>query len=643
VTVDGLGEGPSTFSPESKEKLEDYWDESDAGLPTNMARLMVVKGAELELAESSTAGIDRATLKTALSSEALIDKILERMPATVREAKVEGGRIDAAQRGDIKTRIALQDDRERLSDLSNDIESRYAQGQLRSLELSSAELQSELDKQREAKHHEAYKLSENRAQIQATRNKLPQEQLEALEKDIDRYQVKRSGIAGLREKEADARAEVMHYPWLRQAIEIWERRGLEAPVSGSNLYAILAGVFLVLGLGLAIVGLVMDLIPVATLVFAVAAVAVFGVGLVLAYAYVGQIRGRANAAVNTAERRQIENEFQQRFERPMGGLAGLKAQWESLRESQARYENLTEQIEESEAEIERLSIRIKGTFRGLGAEKANPESWSKTVTQMRAWAETQTSNIHQIDLRLAELAVDESDFRTEPPAEAFSAELLNELEARNLELNLEIREAQRDLENLKQDITRETGDDINAEWNELLDNLRERRREVDSEYRSITARILGQIGVAQVLERLRTEEDEKIREGLQAPEIAELLSEITGETRSLDFEDGEVSVRGETADYDLPALSTGAREQVLLALRIGFASRLAGGQPLFLLLDDAFQHSDWERRERLVAQVVELAENGWQVTYLTMDDHLRDLFKNVGESTFGDDFRYHEI
>ena len=140
----------------------------------------------------------------------------------------------------------------------------------------------------------------------------------------------------------------------------------------------------------------------------------------------------------------------------------------------------------------------------------------------------------------------------------------------------------------------------------LLEGLRQRRRDADDDYRQITARILGQIGVAQVLERLRTEEDEKIREGLQAPEIAERLSEVTGQRRSLDFQEGELVVLGETADHKLPALSTGAREQVLLALRMGFASRLAGGQPLFLLLDDAFQHSDWERRERLVAQAVEL-------------------------------------
>ncbi len=643
VIVEGLEDEPTTFAPDSKGKLEDFWDESDAGLPTNMARLMVVKGAELELTESSLEGIDRAALKAALSSEALIDQIMERIPATVRDATVNEGRIDASQRGDIKARSMLRDDRERLSDLSDNVENRYAQGRLRSLELARAELQSELNEQQEAKRYAAYQFHEERVQIQTTRNRLPQEQLEGLERDIDRYQVKQAELAGLREKGTDAKVEVEHYPWLKQAIELWERRGFEAADTGSNLWGIAAGVFLVIGLGLALAGLVMDLIPITVLIFAVASVATFGVGLALAYAYIGQVRRRAGSAINTADRIQIEGDFQQRFGRASGGLAGLKAQEESLRESQAKFEHLSDQIDESEAEMERLAISVEGTFRDIGTEKVAQESWSKTVKQMRAWAEKQSDNIHQIDLRLTELGVDETDYLSEPPSTEFSAERLGELEADNLQQNLEIREAERDLESLKQEITRETGDDIGAAWNELLDSLRKRRREVEGEYRTTTARILGQIGVAQVLERLRTEEDEKISEGLQAPEIAELLSDVTGQPRSLDFDEGNVVVRGETADYDLSALSTGAREQVLLALRMGFASRLAGGQPLFLLLDDAFQHSDWERRERLVAQVVELAEAGWQVTYLTMDDHLRDLFKSVGESTFGDDFRYYEI
>ena len=422
VTVDGLGDDPIAFTPDTKEKLEDYWDESEAGLPTNMARLLVVKGAELELSDSSPEGIDRAVLKAALSSEALIDKIFDRIQATVRKARVVEGSIEANQTGLIKDRKNLEDDRERLSELSDSVENRYAQGQLRLLELAHTELQDELAQQNEAKRHAAYQLHQERTRIQTARNKLPQEQLESLTRDIDRYQVKQTGLTGLREKEAETKAEVMHYPWLRQAIELWERRGLEAPASGSNLYAFAAGVFLIFGLGLALAGLVLDLVALADLIFAVAAIAVFGVGLVLAYAYVVQIRRRANLAVNAADRHQIEIEFQQRFERAAGGLAGLKAQEQSLRESQARFEHLTEEVEASEAEIQSLAISVEGTFKGLHADAVPQESWSTTVTQLHAWAETQKDNIQKIDIRLTELGVDESDYRAEPAAIEFSAD-----------------------------------------------------------------------------------------------------------------------------------------------------------------------------------------------------------------------------
>lgn len=643
VTVRGLEQDPTSFTPDGKQKLEDYWEESDAGLPTNMARLLVVKGAELELTESNTVGVDRAVLKAALSSEALMDRILDRIPATVREATVEGGLIEAHQRGDIKARSALQDDRLRLSDLSDQVEKRYAQGRLRTLELSQDALRSELAQQLEARSYAAYQLQHDRDTIQNRRTRLPQEKLEALERDIGRHQDKQTELGRLRVKWEQAKAAVEHYPWLKQAVELWERRALEAASTGGSLSAVAAGVFLVIGLGLALAGLAPNLVPNAALILGVASIASILLGLVLGIASVARTRRRASAAVNAAERGQIESEFKRRFGRAAGGLAGLKAREGSLRDSQAKFEQLTESIEESGAQVDNLANSVERLLKGLGADKVAPEAWAKTAKQMRDWDASQADKIHKIELRLSELGVDESDYRSEPAATAFSAERLTELEADNLQQNLEIREAQRDLESLKQEITRETGDDIGAEWTELLENLRQRRREADDNYRTTTARILGQIGVAQVLEQLRAEEDEKIREGLQAPEVADLISAVSGQRRSLDFEGGELVIHGDTADYKLSELSTGAREQVLLALRMGFATRLAGGEPLFLLLDDAFQHSDWERRERLVTQVVELAEAGWQVTYLTMDDHLRDLFQTAGEQAFGDEYRFFEI
>ena len=84
-------------------------------------------------------------------------------------------------------------------------------------------------------------------------------------------------------------------------------------------------------------------------------------------------------------------------------------------------------------------------------------------------------------------------------------------------------------------------------------------------------------------------------------------------------------------EFRVADLSTGAREQVFLGARLGFARIALDNEPSFLVLDDAFQHSDWNRRKQLVQQAVGLVEAGWQVLYFTMDDHIRDLFNAEGE------------
>jgi uncharacterized protein YhaN len=89
-------------------------------------------------------------------------------------------------------------------------------------------------------------------------------------------------------------------------------------------------------------------------------------------------------------------------------------------------------------------------------------------------------------------------------------------------------------------------------------------------------------------------------------------------------------------------MSTGAREQVFLALRLGFASIGMEGGIAFLILDDAFQHSDWHRRKNLINQTLSLVKNGWQVFYFTMDHHIRKLFHNAGQEV-GDKFKSIEL
>ena len=126
---------------------------------------------------------------------------------------------------------------------------------------------------------------------------------------------------------------------------------------------------------------------------------------------------------------------------------------------------------------------------------------------------------------------------------------------------------------------------------------------------------------------------------LKSKKIQEAVSKMTGgKYKGVSLVGDKLKVIGELENFDLEDLSTGTQEQILLALRVGLSAELLGQDSMFLLLDDAFQNSDWERREILVSSLADLAEDGWQIIYLTMDDHIRDLFEKEGER-FNDKFK----
>jgi len=130
---------------------------------------------------------------------------------------------------------------------------------------------------------------------------------------------------------------------------------------------------------------------------------------------------------------------------------------------------------------------------------------------------------------------------------------------------------------------------------------------------------------------------------LASPVISQPLQHITQQYDRVVPEEDRLVVSGPYGDYPLGDLSAGAREQVLPSLRLGCAARLMGQESLFLVLDDAFQHADWNRRSRLVDEMVRLAEAKWQILYLSMDDHIRDLFVERGKRAFGREFSFTDL
>ena len=75
LIVTGLEKNTTLFSPSTKKKLEDFWDEDNSGLPKDFSKLLVVKGAELDSAPNSASGLTDQEVNQFLSGEVLLDNI----------------------------------------------------------------------------------------------------------------------------------------------------------------------------------------------------------------------------------------------------------------------------------------------------------------------------------------------------------------------------------------------------------------------------------------------------------------------------------------------------------------------------------------------------------------------------------------
>lgn len=649
VVLSGLGEEKTDFTLETSQKIEDYWEEQDSGLPLNMARLLVVKGGELALASDSPGGVNRDVLKRVLSQEELIDRILNNILKTTQEATIENWEITGAKMGEIKQRIGLIDRKRQLSNLFDNVESQYSQGLIRELEIKKEKVQLALNQQRQAKRHHAYQLHEKIEKLKSDRRKMPDDLLGSLQNVLRDHKRVSSELTKLEKELKEKGKSAQHYSWLEQAIQTWRNQGLGKVQKTSVAILIVGGLSLLAGFGIGLFGLVavalsiFSLSPGGLFFLSILSLFFFVLGLGLIGFYLQRLLRWTKSATETEERQSIQQGYKERFGESLSSLTDLKTRLEILRKDNFAVSDLRNRIEEIQREKSEYVDEINNHFQALTGKIIEKSMWQSTLQKIQKQNHEIDNEIQELSIRLEKLDIDKSDFRIQTVDFQYSKEKIEELEEELAELVDNLLDAQNDLKSLKQLICNETGDEINTPWPRIIKCLRERREDVNRDYRQITAEILAKIGISQVLEEIRTQEDEKIRRDLKTEEVGSVLSMITGCYESLDLADDQLIVSGDYGNYHLSDLSTGAREQVQLALRMGFATRLAGNQPLFLILDDAFQHSDWERRERLCKQVIQLAKSGWQVTYLTMDDHIRDLFCERGKEAFGDQFRYEVI
>jgi hypothetical protein len=346
------------------------------------------------------------------------------------------------------------------------------------------------------------------------------------------------------------------------------------------------------------------------------------------------LRRGGNPESTRVELREIKRAFEARFGTPLSTSADFNLAKSRLDRELGKAQGVEEKRSAAEATLNSQLGQIRELLREADQPDVPESQWGELAGQLKKRTRQLRIDYNLTQERLADLGIDEVDYLEQPAEGTYSRQRELEITGELEEVGRTIRDQQdssRELrEQLIEHIGRETARSESIEI--LAEAIEEKRQEYRGQVQNCLAEMIAGHVVSRVLESFRSQEDQQLQSTLSDPRITNLIKRFTANRyEAVTLEGDGLFVENETESYALEEMSSGAREQILLALRLGLASVVCGRQSLFLILDDAFQYSDWQRREGLVLQAIQAVQTGWQVIYLTMDDDIRDRFKTAAK------------
>lgn len=626
IVVSGLEDKTTVFTSGGV-KLEDF-SCSGSGLPDELSRLMVVRAGDTKLSSAGD-GVGDDILRTYLSGKGVLDEVEKSIKqGTVKKAVISNGTIEADQKGLINDRLEVEKKIKNLETIQLEIDENASLGAVNSLERTRKAIDRELKELEDAKKHRAFRLNEELRELKLESEGLASENdLIDLGTDISLFKVKLENLGGIEHKLSDSSDEEDNYNWVIKAREeYFSYTEIQKKESSLNNVCLV---------------LLLLFIP------ATVAAGFFSKPLMI-FAAIGaliclfvHIRNKTESIPELTELRlkKLEDEFKRRFHSELTDSAALQVKCQKLETQHIQFENFTDNRKQLKRDIEAMETSIRSQLHAITGEEVPDNQWNATVKEIRKRRrEIQKTIILQSGV-LASLNVSTDSYLSEPaPAkwdQARYRKLGDELETVSNDLDRE----KHNIETLKTNISVATG--LNSRnIRQLLTALEDKREIAEKTYKDLTARILAENTVYRTICEYRSLEKARLEEALESVEVVSPLYQITGHYTGLKMDSDGYLILTTTdgEEFPLEQLSTGAAEQVYVALRTAFAE-LSMGETAFLILDDAFQHSDWDRRKNLVDHVIGLVNNGWQVFYFTMDDHLQKLFDKSGREFIQTEYR----
>lgn len=618
VIVSGIETGMIEFKKTGL-RLEDY-RYSAANLPQDFSRLMVIRAGETRLSDTRD-GVGRNVLKTFLSGEGILDQIEKNIKSTIREASISEGIIEGDNKGLLKDRNLVIEERVRLNSLKSEIDENASLGTISSLKKEEMKLKKDIKELEKAKRHYALNSETKLQQLIVEKGNQPTEkELQQQETDINILREKYTGRSSREEKLKEFKKSEEDYKWTNTALEIY--RGIVEKQSKRPKVNMILTILILAFLAAAVAGsffywhLMIG-----------GAIGAFIVMIIRTFLEPSTI-----PLAEREELRKLEHEFQKRFRSDLTDYAKLKVLTDDLNKQHILAEDLFQNLQEANRDIETRKEQISDRFRSMTGSTPAEEEWDSVIKTIKDKKTDIEDRKRTLENTLTRLDIPREEYLETAAEVAWDTEALrhkhDELTMTEAKLSVE----KISLESLKSRLAGETSGNTTDTWEELLTALDYKQDKVAEDYRNITAEILAKIEVCKTISEFRNRENARIKSSLKSEVLTKPLLALTDRYSGVILTDeGDLKLNSKTGDeFLLETLSTGASEQVHLVLRTGFAE-LAMQQPAFLILDDAFQHSDWNRRKNLISHTFNMIEKGWQIFYFTMDDHIKELFIDAGK------------
>lgn len=344
----------------------------------------------------------------------------------------------------------------------------------------------------------------------------------------------------------------------------------------------------------------------------------------------------------------IKEAYHDRYNDKLISRSTLIGRKDELKEKESQLRYRKENADQLRGEITEIEKNLKEVFKKhIPEEFTESSDWEELLKELKNKIKDLSKEIDRLKDERRDLG--ERELIKDPPEEEFRSTKESELKIRIQEVREEIRNIENENRLLEEEITRKLK--VSGEKLSFMEKIGKLKAQIESEEEGLNkmkAAIFGLTLLNEVIEETEASQNENIIQNTEKilkkinitrfnKDYKEVIQNSDNEICIIDKHDNQITLNN---------MSSGMGEQLLFLMRLSLAEFMMGDKKGFFILDDAFQYSDYVRREELVRTAVELANSGWQIFYLTMDDHIRELFEEIAEESLNDElnnFLYEEL